>query len=481
MLNILFEEYKKHKIFVKSYLLLCIVLAFLVGTCSPEITVVKASQETTLESDTLLRLNDEIFGSAVKDMAGDYSDIVSMSTEPFTALMFIGVSQRINKLLGRPVNMSELPVGRTSVLVVIGICLIASKVMKTFSGTKVVGTCTLGTLEKYLGTVCVLGIGLVNTIGLSSASAAKIVSAAVFSNSVPAGSSNVLLGILTSIFSAFMGFMALIVNFIVKTVIKGVEAVQILFSGIPFLSVLCECCKTGLTIFLYVITKVSPRFGYAINIAVFVLLCLIFKPCYKASQYFEKIYLVPFARKLFGISKPVPLMPKHLPKCLRTALKKDKIEPDFILPLFVTAKHATCSLPIRRFDKLWLVNKEGCNYLYFRTAKHGEMKFVFLNNCELQKVYLYKKIRFYEIYTLWNNPENLARKYPRKAFSLVLAKSYSSSIDYLMSSMGYIDVAEIKANTRAEKRELKRARREEMREEFRNMMGSAFSKRAGQS
>ncbi|MBR4276812.1 MAG: hypothetical protein IKQ28_00100, partial [Lachnospiraceae bacterium] len=77
-------------------------------------------------SESLVSLNDAILGDKLNNLAGDYSGSVSISAEPFTALLFLSIVSNINKLADNPLNMPSLPLDKPWILAVIAVFFVAS-------------------------------------------------------------------------------------------------------------------------------------------------------------------------------------------------------------------------------------------------------------------------------------------------------------------------------------------------------------------
>lgn len=443
MIDILYKEYKKHKILILTYIALCIIVTFTLGAYVPDITRMHLQAGSLSGGDTLLQLNSSILGEAFNNLGGDYAGVVSISAEPYLALIFLGIVQNINSLANNPLNMPELPVGHPVVLGVVILFFIASKIMKSNSGTKVFGICTLGYLEKFLGTACVLVIGILSVAGVTNWTIGAVADSGA-GDVVSSAGGNVFWGILAGLFAVIMAVMSLVVNFIIKTVAKGIDAIGTLFAGIPGLSFGCEVAKSMLVLFLLLINLFFPIAGYILNLLVFAVCCVLFGLCYNANYYFDHIYVFPFFRRMFGLSYNYPIIPKRMPRRLRKTLANANFEPKFVIPVFVTNRVRNCSVKFKRFHKLYLFG-DGCSTkLYFK--KYGRQKDCIYNmdNIDGRNLYIRKGHRYYEIFTYWNEEKNLAKKNPRKEYSLVFSKDYRGRIDEIIALSGYIDYVAMK-------------------------------------
>ena len=461
MIEILLTEYKKHKKLIISYMIICMVLSFFAGSMIPKAAEHRVYATEFAGSDTLLELNEAVLGDRLNALAGDYSGSVSISAEPFTALLFLSIVSNVNKLADNPLNMPPLPLDKPWILAIIAVFFVASKFMKSNSTTSVFGVCTLGYLEKFLGTLCILVIGIVSVVTVSVQGGSAVAEAAVnASSSASSGGGNIVIGALSALFSAFMGLMSLIVNFIVRTVFKGFEALQVIFGTIPFVAFLCEAGKAGLVLFLCAINVWFPVAGYVLNIIVFAACCALFRVCYYASKYFENIYFLPFIRKIFNLRDSITLIPKRIPRRLRKALERDNINPDFVIPAFVKRRHRNSILRVRPLRRLWLVHSAEGTKLFFNRYNREKNYFLKFDQSSEAEMFLNKGFTLYEIFRYIPTEKNMKKKRPVKDFSLVFSKDYTAYIDEIIGLTGYTDVVLQKRTAKEERRAAKLAARQ---------------------
>ena len=106
MFKILFEEYQKHKKLVLLYICLCIFASVFCGPFlndyMPGSAVITATEDATnvtlSEGETLSTLTQQILGNSISSIAGGYASVVAISCEPFTALLFLGIIETVNRL-----------------------------------------------------------------------------------------------------------------------------------------------------------------------------------------------------------------------------------------------------------------------------------------------------------------------------------------------------------------------------------------------
>ena len=457
MLHILYEEYKKHKALIWIYMGLCVFLSVFCGAYLQEWFSIHAYASTTTltEGETLSTLTKEIMGSTISSVAGSYSSVVAISCEPFTALLFLGLIENINTLCGSPLDMISTPAGNPIVLLVVSIFFVASKLMKSNESTQVFGIVTLGELEKYLGLVFILVLGILNVTGLSAKAAAAVAYAASPGTMATAGADWVT--VLSVVWSIIFSVLSVIVFFIMKTVMSGLEVIQMSLSFVPGSALFFEVAKSLFAVFLVTINIICPPLGIAFNIIVFIIGCILFKICYKATRYFELIYVRPLLKRIRGFDPHISLISKKYPKKLKKYCETNQMDYQMAIPVY-PLKYIG-EEKVKKYDRWWLVCDKTTNaYIKKKVGKNKARRMDWNSSCQ-QPVYIRKGLWFYEIFSYIPHPDNLAKKYPKKEFSFAFSMEYFYRINDILELTGYEDYSLIQEA----KKLIKRQQREEKR------------------
>ena len=463
MMNILLEEYKKHKKFVLFYVCLCVFLAFF---CGPFLNnympvSVKASTTTLSGEETISSLATQILGNSVSEIAGGYSSVVAVSCEPFTALLFLGIVENINRLCGSPLHMTETPAGNPIVLIVIAVFFVASKLMKSNETTQVFGIITLGELEKYLGLVFILVLGVLNVTGIATGVVNAVVSAASPETALTAGTDAVVTG-LTVAWSVFMAIVSLVVYVVIKTVMSGLDVIQVSLSFIPGSAFFFETLKSLFAIFMVTINVICPPLGVAFNIIVFIIGCILFRICYNATRYFHSVYFRPLFKRIKGFDPHILLVSPKLPKRIRKYCEAQEINKQLVIPVY-PLKYVG-EEKVKKYDRWWWVANTDQNLFLHKRAGKKRVRKINFENTYTQPVYIRKGLWYYEIFSYLPDEKNLAKKFPKKEFSVVFSLEYFYRIEDILKITGYEDYTIIRENekfTKKQRREEKRARRKE--------------------
>ncbi len=472
MFSAIWEEMKKYKKLIIVYVSICMVLAVFVSPFFglQDLSVVNAAEEETLSAgETIFTLTTMFTGQAIRNIAGSYGSVVGVSAEPFTALLFLGLIENINNLCGKPLNVIPTPAGNPIVLLIVSIFFVASKLMKSFETTKVFGLCTLGELEKYLGLVFILVLGIMNVVGVTDICINNTVHAAAEAN-VSAGNSSILIGIFSAFLSVFFALISVVVYLVVKTVFFGLDALQSCFSFIPFSGALFEVFKSVFVIVVLTINVFIPWLGVAINIIVFIICCFLFKFFVNVEEFLRKIYIKPFLARMRGFNDEIPLVFSKVPRKIRKYCEAEGINYDLALPVYAFKKKEAENYKMKFMEKVWLVNtEEGAIFL-----KKKMRKIQRYNLYGKEKTYYLKKdFRFIEIFS---NPVD--DKITKKDLRVIISIEYIKRFEEICDKLQFVNYHVYKENLKLSKKEQKLQKKEEKREARKEKINAFTTKAA---
>lgn len=429
--------------------------------CSPffgisDLNTVRASEEGTVPAgETIYTLTNLFMGKSIRNLAGAYSSVVGVSAEPFTALLYLGLMENINRACGSPLDIVSTPAGNPIVLLLVSLFFVASKLMKSFETTKVFGLCTLGELEKYLGLVFILVLGIMNVVGITDRFAQNVVSAA--SPEVTAGNSSVWVGVVSAFLSVILAMISVVVYLVVKTVFFGLDALQSCFSFIPFSGALFEVFKSAFVIIVLTINVFFPWIGIGINILVFLICCLLFRFFLGVEEFLRKIYIKPFIARMRGFNDEIPLVARKIPKFIRNYCEKEQITYDIAIPAYAFKRKEANDFRIKFMEKVWLLNtNRGPIFIKKKGLKKTQVYELFGKD----KIYYLKKdFRFIEIFS---NPKD--EKFSQKDLRVVISIEYLKRFEELCELSGFANFHVVKENIKQSRKEA-RAEKREMRKE----------------
>lgn len=463
MIHILLEEYKKHKKLILCYVCLCVFLSVFSGPLLSGYvpTTVKATTETLTGGETISNLTTQILGNSVSKIAGGYASVVAISCEPFTALLFLGIIENVNRWCGYPLDMVTTPAGNPVVLLVITIFFAASKLMKSNETTQVFGMITLGELEKYLGLVFILVLGILNVTGISTGIVNAVVSAAPPEATAGTGQAMWITG-LSIAWSVVLAIVSVAVYFIIKTVMSGLDVIQMSLSFIPGSAFFFETVKSLFAIFMITVNVICPPLGVAFNIIVFIIGCFLFRICYNATRYFHNVYVKPLFKRIKGFDPHVPLVSSKLPKRIWKYCETEEITKQLAIPVY-PLKYVG-EERVRKYDRWWFVANSDANLFLRKKAGKKRVRKISFESTYSQPVYIRKGLWYYEIFSYLPDEMNLAKKFPKKEFSFVFSLEYFYRIEDILRITGYENytlIQEANKLSKRQQREEKKARRRE--------------------
>lgn len=484
IIDALYTEYKKRKKLIYFYIALCVLLAFFAG---PYIAInqshVSEAAEELDELDTVETLNRRFVSKSIQKFVGNYSNVIAISAEPITGMLFLGTVQYVNNLCGKPLEMEPVPIAQPALLIVLLVFFIGYKLMKVFESTKVIGELTLGTLSHFMGTACILAMGVMCVVGFASVEGVGVVQAAMLDETaqISAPVPSVLTGAVSAVIAALMAIALYIVAFIVKTVARGIGIIEMIFSHVEVVTAACEILKTAIVIVFCGVsiwlnnTSWGVWISFAIDLIVFVICCFLFRTCYTLINYYGNVYARTTLHTIFRKKKHYPLVPKRLPRRVKKVFvdKKDCI--NAVLPVYVEKCSSKSPLPLKKFSKVYFVNCDNSNGIILKKYTDIKNYFYGMDNLPDRKVYLRRGKTKYEIYTYLNDEKNLAKKSPKKELSLVFSKDYRFVIDRLFEITQYVDVVEEKALAKAEKKLSRKEKRKESFNNFKTKIKNVFA------
>lgn len=440
MMEILYEEYKKHKGFMWAYIGLCVFLAVFSGPFVHNFaasSVLAAETATVPIGETIFNLSKQLLGTSISDLAGPYSTVVAVSCEPFSALLFLGIVEIINELCGNPLNIASTPAGNPIVCIVVAIFFVASKLMRSFEATQIVGKITLGEIEKYLGLVFILVLGVLGVVGTATGTVSALAEGVL----TRSAAQPVWYTAIMTVWTIILSVVSIVIYIVIKTVMEGLDVLQMSLSFVPGSAFFFECVKTLIAVFLTFINVIYPPLGVAFNMIVFLIACIFFGKCYHAADYFRKIYVKPAFKKWKGYDPNIALVHKKFPKTLQKYCSKNHIEPAMAIPVY-PMKYLG-EEKVKKHDKWWFVS-DGNQTLFLKKklGKIGARKVSYLS-CEEHPVYIRKRLWYYEIFSFIATESNMAKRFPKKEFIFIMSSEYFHKIAEIAELSGYVDYSVI--------------------------------------
>ena len=223
-----------------------------------------------------------------------------------------------------------------------------------------------------------------------------------------------------------------------------------------------ETLKSLFAIFMVTINVICPPLGVAFNIIVFIIGCILFRICYNATRYFHSVYFRPLFKRIKGFDPHILLVSPKLPKRIRKYCEAQEINKQLVIPVY-PLKYVG-EEKVKKYDRWWWVANTDQNLFLHKRAGKKRVRKINFENTYTQPVYIRKGLWYYEIFSYLPDEKNLAKKFPKKEFSVVFSLEYFYRIEDILKITGYEDYTIIRENekfTKKQRREEKRARRKE--------------------
>ena len=198
------------------------------------------------------------------------------------------------------------------------------------------------------------------------------------------------------------------------------------------------------------------------NIIIFIIGCILFKSCYYAVRYFKNIYFKPLFKRIKGFDPQISLCSKKLPKRIRKYCESQGIEIQAAMPVY-PLKYVG-EEKVRKYDRWWLVIAEDESYYMRKRMGKRKVRKINISSSFQQPVYIRKGLWSYEIFSYLPDEKNLAKKYPKKAFSFALSMEYLYKFEDILRLTGYENYNLIREATKMTKRQQREARRMQRKE-----------------
>lgn len=481
-MEMVFNELRKYKTLLIVYTTVCILTAVFVSPFFGVPGVVKThATDTDTElnfseggdvplDDTLGAISNKATIPTFKRIAGSYAPIVGSCCEPFAALLFIGILDLINQYTGT-LEMDHNLLGTIPMVIILAVFFILSKVMKCNEATKLFGLCTVGQLEKYLGLVFCIVLGIVNVVSAGRLFSSAV-SAAGFVEYVV--NSSFIMGLSATLFSVLMSVGSLIIYIIVKTVFFGIDTLQSCFAYIPFSGAVFEVIKTVFTITITYINLRFPYLAIVVDIILFLISLLFFEFFITVEEFLRKIYIKPFIARIKGFNDEIPLVSKRLPKKIRRFVESEYGNINLAIPAYSFKRKEAADYKMTFMQKIWIVSTEN-ETIFFKKPFIGKMqKYMLTSRDDDKEFFMRKEFRFIEIFS-----HAAGDKVTKKDLRVIFSVEYLKRFEEIVNILGITDYHVYKINAKLTKKEQRAVKREERKEKIKERI-SAFTDKAAE-
>lgn len=401
-----------------------------------------AAVENTLTAEKVYLFLDELFDTVVIS----YSQTVAIGIEPFVAVIIQGFAGLVNAVIGLPFNIDATWFSLPHVLgIMILICSI-SKLAQCFEFTRSFAMLTIGELERIFGYVIIVCMACRNIVRVMYVfEKHKSTVDAMFGTAAAWITPLIILGI-----GVVTSFSAILVFYIIKTLVLGAQIMQLSIAFFPFTSFVFEVLKSSLTIGVAVFNLLFPRVGFAFNCAAMLLGCILFVQTSSCVEYFRVIYIETLLLPYYRFKGEKKMLYADAPADIR---KKCKNEDGIIIPVFSMERIKIGEIEIAGHEKWWMEITEDSLIFYRKKLFSKKIDILSMKKTE-RDWYFRENWRCMELFDLNGPAENIIRlfKKPERELGFMVSREYESIFRDITDSIGATDYIALKQQLTEERR-----------------------------
>ncbi len=407
------------------------------------ITPSGASAVSEVDPMELKAFGEEVFDTVI----GSYSQVVAIGIEPFLAVVVHGFAGLINAVIGMPLDIETTFFSMPEVLLVAMALYSVGKLMQCFECTRSFTMLTYGEFERIFGYLMMVVIACRNVTKI-------IYVCEKHRGMLEALFYGIKVEWVTAVFVFWVGllsaFAGILIFYITKTLVLGLQIMQLSVSFFPFTSLLFEVLRSSTTVAMAVFNLLFPRVGFAFNCAAFVVGVVLLSQTSSSVEYFRVIYLESLLVPYYRFKGKVTQLYKDVPTEIR---KKCNGRKGVIVPVFSMNRFTIGEVDVAGHEKWWMeITEDG---LHFYRKKFLSRKIESLYILKEEKNWYFKdNWKCLELFDLNGPEENIIRlfKKPEREIAFVVSREYESIFKDITQGMCAIDYNALKAKLTEERR-----------------------------
>lgn len=427
-------------------LLACLVLCVCIVsiTFSNHNTIAVSQSAGMVDTEQLSSFGEEIFDTVIHS----YSQVVAIGIEPLLAVIIHGGAGLFNAMIGMPLDISNTVFSLPEVLVVAMLLYSVAKLMQCFECTRSFTMITYGEFERLFGYAMLVVSASHNVVKIMYV-CDKYTSMfyALFGQEL-AEAAIVIFVLVIGIITSFAG---ILIFYITKTLVFGLQIMQLSVSFFPFTSLLFEVLRSSVTVIMAVFNLLFPKMGFAFNCAAFIFGLILLSQTSSSVEYFRVIYIESLVIPYYRYRGKGSSLYKDVPSEIR---KKCKNSHGMILPVFAMDSFTIGDVQISSHDKWWMeIAEEG---LFFYRKKHLSRKVESFHILKSEKKWYYKdNWRCLEIFNLDGPEENIIRLFskPQREIVFAVSREYETVFREITDGVGATDYNALKKKLTDERRQ----------------------------
>lgn len=387
---------------------------------------------------------EEIFDTVIES----YSQVIAIGIEPILAVILQGGAGLINSVLGMPLDIQSTMFSMPYILLIAMIIYSIGKFMQCFECTRSFTMLTYGEFERLFGYITMIVISCQNVV--------KVIYVCekhknVLCNMFPGNNSEVFIGLFAFLIGAGSAFVGILVFYMIKTLVLGLQIMQLSISLFPFTSLVFEMLRSSLVVMSSIFNLLLPRVGFAFNTVAFILGVLFLAQTSSSVEYFRVIYLESLLIPFYRFRGDYIQLYKDVPLEIR---KWCKDKQGIIVPVFSVGKFKVGGKEIANHEKWWMeVAEEKLNFYRRRFMSQRVEKIQI--PLDVKKWYFKENMRCLELFDLNGPEENIIRlfKKPKQECCFVVSKEYEAIYKDIVNEMKAVDYNAVKAQLTKERKE----------------------------
>ena len=245
--------------------------------------------------------------------------------------------------------------------------------------------------------------------------------------------------------NAFLCFLvivaALLVYVLMRYMFMLLDIVMVPFCMfVPFLSSLMVLAKFLFMLMMFTLAVYAPWMFYIIAGLMLICACILFKTAYTAVRYFEKIYVRPLLKRIFGgYDRNIPLIFPKVPVKVAGFLKGRNIQ--ILIPVYPLTPFMSVN-KMNKWDRWWFVCENGACYLVKSFMGKKDCMQIELRNTPEQKMFINRGLLYHEFFNITGPETNLSKKFTKipKFCHFVFSREYYHRYGEILQLTGYVDL-----------------------------------------
>jgi len=429
-------------------LLACLVFCVLVVgyaliSYDSSIVLPQSASLANVNSGELKMFGEELFDTVI----GSYSQVVAIGIEPLLAVILQGVAGLINAVLGMPFDMETSYFSIPEILMIVLVIYSIGKFMQCFECTRSFTMLTFGEFERIFGYIMMIIIACRNITKIIYVCEKYSYVIRGISGGIPAELLTAVIVFSVGVVSSFIG---IAIFYITKTMVLGLQILQLSISFLPFTSLLFEVLRSSATIIMAVFNLLFPRVGFAFNCATFILGIVLLSQTSSSVEYFRVMYmesiLIPYYRfkgKIDHLYKEVPV----------EICRKCNDRKNLIVPVFSMEHFKMNGINVASHEKWWMEISEERLFFYRKKALSRKVEMFDIERKE-KKWYYKDNWKCLELFDLNGPGENIIRLFnkPEREISFAVSREYEAIFKEITAGMDATNYVALKEQLTKERR-----------------------------